>query len=178
MLFRSATGRPDEKSLTAFLVRQQKRLPYLDLLRATDVRGDAIYGDGVPVSPRASLAQRDYYKTLKENPNAGMIISEPIIGKISQRWIWLMARRINNPDGSFAGLVYASIFIDDIEKMFAQIDMAPNSVIALRDRNLGLIARSTFNKADPLPVGDKRISSAFARALEANPEGEIGRAHV
>jgi len=166
-----ATGRPDEKSLTAFLVRQQKRLPYLDLLRATDARGDAIYGEGVPVSPRASLAQRDYYRKLKEDPTAGMIISEPIIGKISQRWIWLMARRINNPDGSFAGLVYASLFADDIEKMFAQINMAPNSVIALRDHNLALVARSTFNKAGPLPVGDRRISLAFARALEANPDG-------
>ena len=165
-----ATGRPDEKSLTAFLVRQQKRLPYLDLLRATDARGDAIYGDGVPVSPRASLAQRDYYKKLKEDPGAGMIISEPIIGKISQRWIWLMARRISNPDGSFAGLVYASIFIDDIEKMFAQINMAPNSVIALRDSSLGLIARSTFNRAGALPVGDRRISTSFARALTVNAD--------
>ena len=52
-----------------------------------------------------------------------MVLSEPIIGKISQRWIWLMARRINNPDGTFGGLVYGSIFIDDVDKMFAQMQV-------------------------------------------------------
>ena len=165
-----AEGHPNKDSITAFLARQQKRLPDIDLLRATNAAGEAIYGVGVPATP-ASLAHRDYFKRLRDDPNAGLVVSEPVIGKISQRWIWLMARRINNPDGSFAGLVYGSAFIDELVRMFKQIQMPQGGVIVLRDANLGLVARSTSGAPQTISPGDRRVSAEFQAALAANPEG-------
>jgi two-component system sensor histidine kinase/response regulator len=154
------------ESVTTFLGRQQDRFSSIDLLRATNPQGETIYGRGVEPTERASLAQRDYYRQLQQNPNLGMVIAEPIIGKISQKWIWLMARRINNPDQSFAGLVYASIFVDDLSKSFAQFNLVSGGEIILRDRNMHVVAGTTFGATPALPIGDNRVSEELQKALD------------
>ena len=163
-----SSGAPDAAKVNQFLARHQERVAHMDLLRATNAVGEAIYGKGVDPAQKASLAERDYYKQLRDDPNLGLVISEPIIGKISQKWIWLMARRLKNPDGSFAGVVYGSIFIDDIVKMFDALNLPPGSAVSLRDQSLSVVARTTFDATKPLPIGDKNVSPAFRAAIEKN----------
>ena len=165
------SSRPDALAINSFLTLQQQRFPDIDILRATNDSGETLYGKGVVPSQRASLAQRDYYQRLRNDPNLGMVISEPIIGKISQKWIWLMARRINNADSTFGGLVYASLFIDDIVAMFQQLSLPSGSVISLRDADLKLIARATFGGlASAVEIGDARVSDGLRAALAENPK--------
>ena len=157
------------ENVTAFLEQQQNRLPELDLLRATNAAGITVYGRGVDPKQNASLAEREYYKQLKENPFSGMVIAEPIIGKISQKWIWLMARRVNHEDGAFAGLVYGSIFIDDIVKHFSEFNLPTGSVISLRDRQLRVVARKTLGNDEQIKIGDNQVSNELNLALSINP---------
>jgi len=165
-----ATGKPDQQSVTRFLIQQQKRV-HLDLLRATNEKGDAIYGEGVPttITSASSISDRDYFPRLRDDPNPGLVMAKPIIGKLSQKWIWLFARRINKADGSFGGVVYGSIFIDELRKMLAQVKMGQNSVIALRDAEMATVARNTFDSQDHIQIGDKRLSTPAQEALKINP---------
>jgi PAS domain S-box-containing protein len=160
------SGKPNQQDITRFLKLQQGRVLHLDLFRATNEFGDAIYGEGVP-SPPASTADRDYFLRLRDDPKAGLVIAAPIIGKISQRWIWLMARRITKPDGSFGGVVYASIFIDEIEKMLAQVRMDDGDTMSLRHAGMGLIAH--YPPADKIKLlpGDRRLATQFEEVLKA-----------
>ncbi len=160
-----AANQATTANVSAFLGRQQDRFPAIDLLRATNAEGEAIYGRGVDPAQRASLAQRDYYRQLRDQPNLGMVIAEPVVGKISQQWIWLMARRLNRPDGSFAGLVYASMFIDELKKEFGTFQLPPGSVISLRDGQLRAIARTAFGDLPAVPIGDTRVASELRTAL-------------
>jgi two-component system sensor histidine kinase/response regulator len=155
-------------SVNNFLIRQQTRSPEIDLLRATNPQGETIYGRGVDPSQRASLAQRDYYKQLRDNPSLGMVIAEPIIGKISQKWIWLMARRLNGQDGSFAGLVYASIFIDDLARDFEEFLPVQGSEIILRDGEMRVVASTAFDQTKPVSIGDAQLSAELQQALAIN----------
>ncbi|MEY2688803.1 MAG: hypothetical protein RL375_3001 [Pseudomonadota bacterium] len=132
----------DAEGINQFLGRQQDRFTHIDLLRATNAQGEAIWGRGVNPAQRASLAQREYYQRLRDDPTLGMVIAEPIIGRISQQWIWLMARRIEAPDGSFAGLVYASMFIRDLARMLEQNSLPAGSQVVLRDDRMRVVARS------------------------------------
>ncbi|MEI6557537.1 MAG: PAS domain S-box protein [Rhodospirillaceae bacterium] len=158
----------ESTSISSFLARQQQRFPYIDLLRATNAEGETIHGQGVDPAQRASLAQRDYFKRLRQNPNLGMVIAEPIIGKISQKWLWLMARRINNPDRSFAGLVYASIFIDDLVRMFEQTRLPKGSIISLRDQEMRLLALAPSENDRPAPIGDTKIPAELQALRESD----------
>ncbi len=165
-----ATGRIDTREINEFLSRQQAKLPFIDLLRASNADGEVLYGKGVDPTLRASVSLRDYYQRLKADPKLEHVLSEPIIGKLSQRWIWLMARRIRQPDGSFGGLVYGSMFAEDLQKRFEQLRLPTSSVVVLRDENMHLVARSAFDNTQPIPTGDATITPAFREALSLNPQ--------
>jgi PAS domain S-box-containing protein len=82
-----------------------------------------------------------------------------------------MARRINNADSTFGGLVYASLFIDDIVAMFQQLSLPSGSVISLRDADLKLIARAKYGGlASSVEIGDARVSDGLRAALAENPK--------
>ena len=161
-------GKINPESITTMLVRHQTRLPLVDNIRASNERGESIYGLG-SLSPPVDISDRDYFVRLRDDPNAGLFIAQPIIGRHKQKWVWLFARRINKPDGSFGGVIFASMFVEQIEKLLSQVNMGPDSALALRDSELRLIARNTFGSANTIPTGDQRLSTPFMEALKANP---------
>jgi diguanylate cyclase (GGDEF)-like protein/PAS domain S-box-containing protein len=157
----------DQQSITNYLSRLQKRLLLVDNIRACNATGESIYGEG-SLSPPVNVSDRDYFVLLRDDPNAGLYISKPIIGRHKQKWIWLFARRINNPDGSFGGVVYASILIDQIEQMLSAIRMDYGGVATIRNSELGVITRHTYGSSNPIKYGDKQIAKPFADALKVN----------
>ncbi len=163
-----STGKVDPQSITKMLIRQQQRLPLVDNLRASNERGESIYGPG-SAAPPVNIADREYFFRLRDDPNVGLFISKPIIGRHKQKWVWLFARRINKPDGSFGGVVFASVFLDEIDKLLARLSMDSGGVAAIRDGDLGVITRYTYGSKNPIPHGDKKIAQPFADALKANP---------
>ena len=153
--------------INAYLDLIRARLPNTDLMRATNEQGDIVYGQGSPFQ-QASIADRDYFQQLRDYPNLGLVIVHPLIGKLDQKARWPFARRINKPDGSFGGVVYASMQVADIIGMFNHVRKSSSSVIDLRDQDLGLIARQV-NGANSIPLGDKTVSARFREAIKVNP---------
>ncbi|MDD5175944.1 MAG: PAS domain S-box protein [Sterolibacterium sp.] len=164
-----SAGKTDGASITRFLVRQKEHLHHVAYLRATNERGEVVYGPGIPTPP-ASSSDRDFFIGLRDDPNADLFIAKPVVGRISGKWVWMFARRINGPDGSFGGVVFAALYIDEIEHILAQIGLEPGSVISVRDAELGLIAHNTFGGDESIPPGDRRLSTTFKEALKANPQ--------
>lgn len=163
-----SAGQVDGDSITHFLVRQKDRLHHVAFLRAMNERGDVIYGPDIPATP-PNRSDREFFIPLRNNPAAGLFVAKPFVGKIAQKWLWTFARRINKPDGSFGGVVFAAMYISELEQLLAQIKLEPGSAVSVRDAELGLIARSTFDGASLIPPGDRRLSTAFRAALQTNP---------
>ena len=163
-----SAGHVDPHSITRLLVRQQARLPHVAFVRAANERGDVIFGPGIQ-SPPVNISDREHFLRLRDDPGAGLFVSKPLLTRADNKWAWLFARRVNKPDGSFGGVVYAAIFLDRIDKMLARITLDVGSVATLRDAGLGLIARHVFHGKNPAPPGDKKMAKPFADALKANP---------
>ena len=142
-------------------------LPKTDVIRATNERGEMLYGQDVPYRP-TSIADRDYFQQLRDHPNLGMMMVPPIIGKLDQLWRWPFARRINQPDGTFGGIVLASMQIADILTLFERVKGGAGGFIALRGKDLSLVARYTGGE-QRIPVGDRSVSPHFLEALKMNP---------
>jgi diguanylate cyclase (GGDEF)-like protein/PAS domain S-box-containing protein len=152
-------------SINQLLERQAKRVPHLAFIRSTDQFGKVIYGveEG---SQTTYLDDREFFKRLRDDPHAGLVINEPVFAKIAKKWVWSFARRVNHLDGSFAGVVYASIYTEEIENLFSQIHLGEGGSIAIRDQNMNLIARTTFQQSNPIPIGSATISKPFQEALK------------
>ncbi len=165
---RQATHTLDAKAINEFLLRQQRRVPNLSFIRATDENGLVIYGQDIP-SPPADNSDREFFITLRDHATDKLFVSKPIIGRIAKRWVWSFARRITRPDGSFGGTVFASIYTDQLEQILAQINMDAGSSLALRGKEYALIARFTASRDNPIPTGSTQLSKKATEALQKNP---------
>jgi diguanylate cyclase (GGDEF)-like protein/PAS domain S-box-containing protein len=160
-----ATGQPDAPAITRFLTRQTEHLNQVAHLHATNARGDVRYGPDSAL-PAAYLGDRADFIRLRDDPNAGLRLLQPSIGQAAQKTAWSFMRRINQADGSFAGVVYAAIEPDQLNRLLEKMALDPAS-IALRDADLGLIARLPHIN---LPLGDRNLSTPWTQALQRNPQ--------
>ncbi len=166
-----AGGVIDEPVLNVFISRYASRLPMLDGLRVVNAKGENAYGIGVKPGVRTSVADRAYYQRLRDDPKAGLVISEPVVGRVSKKWSLILARRINAPDGAFAGVAYGTIAIDQLRATFSAIDIGKRGSITLRDVDLALVARHPELTDFAAMVGKKNASQQLQQAIRTKDSG-------
>ncbi|HEY3401338.1 MAG TPA: hypothetical protein VGK03_11975 [Geothrix sp.] len=149
------------QGLDAFIRRQHERAPELVALRTTNTQGVIEHGSGVGVGVYVSVADRDHFIRLRDVPDAGVVISRPLVGKLTGTWVIILARRIERPDHSFAGIAQAVIALDQFGKAFSALDVGPHGSVALRDLDLGLIARYPEPTSAGTAIGQRVVSREF-----------------
>ena len=154
-----------EGSLDPFILRQSARLPALHGLRITNARGDVIHGFGMAKGTHANLADRAYFVELARDPHAGIVISRPLVSRVSGELEIVLARRLNRRDGRFDGVVYATIPLQYFLDKFAAIDLGAHGVVALRDSELRAIARWPSLRSAAADVGGQTVSRQMHDAI-------------
>ena len=166
-----AGGAIEFAALNALVARQHTRLPFLDGLHVANAEGGTLYSTGATPGMQASVADRAYFARLRSDPHAGLVISEPVIGRISNQWSLVLARRFNQPDGSFAGMVCGSLVLDHLLAMFASIDLGKLGQITFRGEDLALIANYPRRSQYSDMVGKRNASVDLQKAVRAQREG-------
>ena len=159
-------GRVNGSRLNALIADQHGHMGPYDSLRVADAGGRIRYGTGVVANAVTTVADRDYFTRLREDSQAGLVIAKPVLGKISNKWVLLISRRLNNPDGSFAGVVYGGVLLETFHRMFATIQLGSGSVISLRDLQMGLIARHPENDFTGKSIGQAPVSKELQKLVE------------
>jgi PAS domain S-box-containing protein len=160
-----AGGGINAHRLNAFIVRHHARLPFMDGLRMVNAQGENAYGIAITPGSRSSIVDRAFFVRLRSDPNAGLFISEPVVGRVSKKWQIVLARRVNQPDGSFGGAVYGTITLAQFLKTFSAIDVGKHGVVVLRDEELALIARYPESQGDSNLVGKKDAPPELQNAV-------------
>jgi diguanylate cyclase (GGDEF)-like protein/PAS domain S-box-containing protein len=114
------------------------------------IRGLFIYGeDGrwlattEDVDLRAyNNGDRDYFRHHQLSPDRGAYIGPPVRSRSSGEWIITVSRRFNHPDGSFAGVVAATINISYFALYYWQFNIGSHGSISLLTADGLMIARS------------------------------------
>ncbi len=165
----SANGRsaPPE-SIDAFLLRQHKHLPELNALRVVDATGRIINGIGPPLGKGISIADRDYFLRARDVPQSGLIFSKPLLARTDPVMSIFLARRLNHPDGSFAGIVYTAIPLERIQTLFQSLYIGPKGVIALFDLDKMLVTRHPTLRKDDTTEAPMRVPAEFLEAHRNN----------
>lgn len=164
----TSSARVDSQSITGTLVELRDHIPYVAYFRASDRFGDIIYGPDV-ATPSVNTADREHFIRLRDNPELGLVSDRPFLGRIIKKWVWTFARRINLADGSFGGVVFAGVSVDELNKMLEKIEIDAGSSISLRDADLRIIARYPPDSLASFPIGEKIHSPRFLEAFTRNP---------
>ena len=136
----------DPATLEGFLTRQDRHIPEALGLRVVDAQGIIHYAVNDVKVRNASIADRPQFIRLRDDANAGLVFSKPIMGRAALKWMITLGRRIDNPDGSFGGDVSVAVTVDHFVNMFAKLDLGPKGNIGLWDKT-SLVAR--YTRADP-----------------------------
>ncbi|NGZ07488.1 MAG: hypothetical protein G8237_14165 [Magnetococcales bacterium] len=161
-----AAGGIDASALNGLLDRQLSRLPEVISLRVTNGRGDVLYGNAV-AGTKVNLADREFFIRQRDHADSGLVISPPLLARISQQWVIPISRRIHGPDGSFAGVVYSNVSLAYLARIFSALMVGQRGVIAMRDADLGIVLRYPAIEDYGKMVGSKEVSSVFQKLAQS-----------
>lgn len=150
------------------LRHQEKLLPEVDAIRIAGPDGMVRAGLGQGAAP-VNIADRGYFETARLTD--GLAVSEPLQGRITRQWGIVLARRIENRDGSFGGVAYAALSSAHFARSFSRLKLGKSGAISLRSKEQRLIAR--FVPDEPISdrnLGSASVSSELRDALARNPE--------
>lgn len=139
---------------------------FLGAMLVLNEKGDIRF-DSSAMAPRAgNFLDRDYFQFQLE-PGRGTFVSRPFPSRLQGGEASVaMSRRITRPDGTFAGIAVGSIRMAFFRKLFSQIDLGPDSVIAVMRSDGILIYRYPQLGSDTRVGTDISSSSVFQKLVE------------
>lgn len=121
----------DNDALYGLMMDHMAELPALQGLFVYDERGTWIINSAGQAFNGRNNADRAYFGHHRGSPDRGVHIGAPIIGRTSGVWVIPVSRRLENADGSFAGVVLATIRIDFFRKIYEQIELRRDGKLTL-----------------------------------------------
>ena len=107
--------------------------------------------------PSVNNADREYFKAHRASESLEPRIGDPIVSRSTGEWIIPVTRRFNAPDGSFGGVVLASLRSRYFSEFFLSFDTGKNgSAILVRDDGI-VLARS--------PVDEKLLGTNISTSV-------------
>jgi PAS domain S-box-containing protein len=166
----TSAGGIDRVALNGHIDRQVQRQSDLLALRVTDSRGEAKFGTGMAtgVAP-FSISQRAFFKRLRDDPRAGVVFSEPVVGQVSGKWSIVAARRVSAAGDAFDGVVYGVVLLEHFQQRFALVDLGAHGVVSLRDLALGTVVRYPEPEHIGSTVGSRIFSRQWPEKLKVDP---------
>ena len=93
-----------------------------------------------------NFADRDYFQAHKADASTGMFISRPLISRAGGAWVLAISRRLSNPDGTFDGVVTASVQLSYFEQLFKNVTLGPEGSITLSHMDGTVLMRWPFKE--------------------------------
>ncbi|WP_342725564.1 ATP-binding protein [Bradyrhizobium sp. B097] len=156
-----------EKSLHERLRRVADTLPQVKSIWVFDANGHALVNSLVQPAPDIDFSDRDYFRIHAER-DIGTYIGEVLTPRPPYQGsrFFSVGRRRNNEDGSFGGVIQASVLPEYFENFYAKIGREPGSFLALIRTDGSILAHF------PVIDHDARFepSGPLGRQVVANPE--------
>jgi PAS domain S-box-containing protein len=150
----------------------QQRLPGVDAFRVTNGRGDILWGKGVDRKAPVNIADRSFFTEHQAQPGQRLILTPPIMAKISKVWAIPFTRSYRYPDGRFAGIVTAAVPVSLFTETIKEVATGPHGSAVIRYTDNSLVTRFPPVDGPAGTPGDKKVSAEFADLLASGVDSE------
>ena len=93
------------------------------------------------------LADREHFRVHADRNTDELFISKPVLGRATGKWTIQLTRRLARSDGTFAGVLVASLDPYHLSKIFEDIDLGREGAITLFGTDGVIRARGGLNAA-------------------------------
>lgn len=136
------------KKLHASLESHTNTAPELiSALHLTNAKGEHIHSSLASL-PYIDISDRYHFRRQRDDPNAGLVISPPVLSRTTGKWTLILTRRINFEDGNFAGTITAILDPEYFLKFYRALDMGKHGAVSLFDKEFRLVARYPLSEKD------------------------------
>jgi two-component system, sensor histidine kinase and response regulator len=98
----------------------------------------------------ASVRNEDYFQYLADHNDDSLFFGQPVVGRSAGpaggHWAMPLARRLNAPDGSFAGVLIVSLDPYSLARFYESVDLGPGGTVMLVGRDGVVRARVSFSR--------------------------------
>ena len=126
--------------LHRLLVKFVANSPEIRDLVAFSAAGEGLVTSLEPM-PRVNVADRAYFAYHRGHPGATPLVGGPLLNRADGRWTFTVSRRLDNPDGSFGGVVVALLDCDWFVDFYRNFDVGSHGSIWLVNDDATLLVR-------------------------------------
>jgi signal transduction histidine kinase/AmiR/NasT family two-component response regulator/HPt (histidine-containing phosphotransfer) domain-containing protein len=106
-------------------------LPYINALTMISPDGKLINFSRYWPIPAVNVADRDYFKVIRADPNLTNFVSLPVQNRGDGAWTVYLARAVRGPRGQFAGLLLGAIELRYFEDLYSSVSLGEGSATSL-----------------------------------------------
>ena len=135
--------------------------------RVYDAEGALLYASDRLNLPLANVADRDYFRALRDDPGTGLLFSEIRSEKSTSGKVLLVGRALRDEHGRFLGVVHGMLGLDYYFDQFERLDLGKHGFVALyRSDNRALLVRAP----DLVVPATESASRQLAESARAIPQ--------
>ena len=133
----------DPASLDQSVARHQEHLHREGLVQVAvvDAEGWTRYSR-LPLDKPLNFADREYFRRQKASGRDEMIISEPVMGRITKQWALQFSRPIHDRGGRFAGIIVVALPPPALETVYRDVRPSSDDVVTLLRSDGAVLART------------------------------------
>lgn len=129
--------------LRTLLEARKKAMERVHSVAISDDRGNWLISPGTISS---TLGDDAFFRNHQLSPKREPFVGHPVKSQLDGEWVVTLSRRFNKPDGSFGGVVLATISSRYLSHFYEQFEIGRNSSVMLMHGEGTIIARNPSNE--------------------------------
>ena len=170
----TAAPRTGPESIDAQMQEALVNLPFVRAIWVLDADGDMIH-DSEHLPGKYNLADRVYFQVQRNRRSHERLLDDLYIDvpTLSKHGVWFipLSRRVEDPDGRFAGVVVAALEPRHLEAFYSSLDVGAEGAVALL-RTDGVVLHRSPPQRNQLSTASRLDARATARLTRA-PSGSF-----
>ena len=148
-------------------IERTKSDPILNQISLADAAGD-LFLSAVPHAKPINISRREHFQVHATSGDAGLFIGKPVMAEASGRWTFFLSRRMNWPDGSFAGVVSVGLDPGYFSGYYDNPEIGADRAVTLVGRD-GIVRARRFQQQST--VGQSLGDAPWFKRIGAAPTG-------
>ena len=128
--------------LNGILATRTVGVPQVRQVMIVDAQGNQLYTSLKKPLPLHNVSDRSYFLAQRDGTAAGMFMSEPLVTRSEGHAAVEFSRRLDDENGSFAGIVTAAVELADLTQYYRAVDVGMGTAIQLLRDDGTLLARN------------------------------------
>ena len=166
---------PDKWPVLHRLFKEKTQgLQQIDAISLYDARGRMLVTAADKLPSVNDFSDRDYFRYHRDHPDLTIHIGQVIRSRMTQELILPLSRRLDNSDGSFAGVLLESVMISHFRNFYTKFVISDDSTLMMLLNNGTVLYRHPYNeKAIGTTIAD---SPLYKDNIRQNQSGTVNSA--